>query len=159
MFGKNESIDIKVVGIFAKSYPCLKDENNSPFIIDLPTDLDSVEIPSDLLKVEIYVIKNKRIKQKELLKRIYIGEVYTTNEMMKIDNKFRFSTGMHWEDICNIKRDLPCVFYKNENYVLLGLIRPSDIVVSNTFELKELLTNLSKDFGLVQEGITRIKKI
>ena len=152
MFNKEDKEELKVVAVFGKSFPTIKDENTSPLVINVPVDL---------LKLEVYEIINFNKKKKNLVRTIYVGEVYTVNEMNKICPRFRFSFGMDWASLCNLGHDSPCVFYKNENgvYVQLAILRPTDIVVSSIQELKELLKELSDNFSLVQLGMSRIRNI
>jgi len=161
MFNKGDKEELKVVAVFGKSFPTIKDENTSPLVISMPEDINAINIPEDLLKLEVYEIINSNKKKKELVRTIYVGEVYTVNEMNKICPHFRFSFGMDWASLCKVDHDSPCVFYKNENgvYVELAILRPTDIVVSSVQELKELLQELSDNFSLVQLGMSRIRNI
>lgn len=161
MFNKEDKEELKVVAVFGKSFSTIKDENTSPLVINMPEDIDNIDVPVDLLKLEVYEIINFNKKKKNLVRTIYVGEVYTVNEMNKICPCFRFSFGMDWASLCNLGHDSPCVFYKNENgvYVQLAILRPTDIVVSSIQELKELLKELSDNFFLVQLGMSRIRNI
>ena len=115
MFNKEDKEELKVVAVFGKSFPTIKDENTSPLVINMPEDIDNIDVPEDLLKLEVYEIINFNKKKKNLVRTIYVGEVYTVNEMNKICPRFRFSFGMDWASLCNLGHDSPCVFYKNEN--------------------------------------------
>ncbi len=161
MFNKGDKEELKVVAVFGKSFPTIKDENTSPVVINMPEDISNIDFPEDLLKLEVYEIINSNKKNKNLVRTIYVGEVYTVNEINKICPHFRFSFGMNWASLCNIDHNTPCVFYKNENglYVQLAVLRPTDIVVSSIQELKELLQELSDNFSLVKLGMSRIRNI
>ena len=141
--------------MFGKSFPTIRDENTSPLVINMPEDIDNIDFPEDLLKLEVYEIINSNKKKKTLVRTIYVGEIN------KICPCFRFSFGMDWASLCNLGHDSPCVFYKNENdvYVQLAVLKAPDIVVSSIQELKELLKELSDNFSLVQLGMSRIRNI
>ena len=161
MFNKEDKEELKVVAVFGKSFPTIKDENTSPLVINMPEDIDNIDFPEDLLKLEVYEIINSNKKKKTLVRTIYVGEIYTINEMNEICPRFRFSFGMDWASLCNLGHDSPCVFYKNENdvYVQLAVLKAPDIVVSSIQELKELLKELSDNCSLVQLGMSRIRNI
>ena len=161
MFNKEDKEELKVVAVFGKSFPTIRDENTSPLVINMPEDIDNIDFPEDLLKLEVYEIINSNKKKKTLVRTIYIGEIYTINEMNEICPRFRFSFGMNWASLCNIDHNTPCVFYKNEDdvYVQLAVLKAPDIVVSSIQELKELLKELSDNFSLVQLGMSRIRNI
>lgn len=161
MFNKDDSVELKVVATYGKDFKYVKDEITSPLIINLPEEIEKIDFPEDLLKLEVYEIINSNKKNKNLVRTIYVGEVYTVNEINKICPHFKFSFGMNWASLCNIDHNTPCVFYKNENglYVQLAVLRPTDIVVSSIQELKELLQELSDNFSLVKLGMSRIRNI
>lgn len=56
MFNKEDKEELKVVAVFGKSFPTIKDENTSPLVINMPEDIDNIDFPEDLLKLEVYEI-------------------------------------------------------------------------------------------------------
>lgn len=110
MFNKDDSVELKVVAKYGKDFKYVKDEITSPLIINLPEEIEKIDFPEDLLKLEVYEIINSNKKKKDLVRTIYVGEVYTVNEMNKICPRFRFSFGMDWASLCNIDHNTRCVF-------------------------------------------------
>ena len=49
MFNKEDKEELKVVAVFGKSFPTIKDENTSPLVINMPEDIDNIDFPEDLL--------------------------------------------------------------------------------------------------------------
>ena len=77
MFNKEDKEELKVVAVFGQSFPTIKDENTSPLVINMPEDIDNIDFPEDLLKLEVYEIINSNKKKKTLVRTIYVGEIYT----------------------------------------------------------------------------------
>lgn len=160
MFNKEDKIGLKAIAVFGKSFPTIKDEKSSPLIINFPANIEDFNFSEDLLELDLYEVPNQ-VKNKTLIKRIFIGEVYTVNEMNIISSHYRFSKGMNYVELTDLNPDAKCVFYKDEQgtYFILAQLRPSDIVVSSTQELKTLLQEISNNFALVEKGMSRIRNI
>ena len=160
MFNQKDEVNIKVINTYSKGFEFIKDETNSPLIIDLPAEVENIDFPKNLLVLEIYEIHKGNQNFKQLIYRIFIGDTYTIEEMNKINPSFKFSSGMNWSDLCGLKPETHCVFYKKANgYVLLAKLKDKDIVVSNIDELKSLLSEMSMSFTQVQVGMSRIRNI
>lgn len=156
----NEKRELKIKNLVTKDGKVYK-KDDMPIEIILSTEIEKISFPQNIVKLEVYEIINSNKKKQNLVRTIYVGEIYTVNEMNEICPRFRFSFGMDWASLCNLGHDSPCVFYKNENdvYVQLAVLKAPDIVVSSIQELKELLKELSDNFSLVQLGMSRIRNI
>lgn len=160
MFNQNDKVELKVVNTYNKGLNFPYDEKSSSLVIDLPTDIENIDFPENLLLLKVYEIQRGKYSFKQLIHRIFVGEVFPVEEMHKIDPLFMFSSGMDLNDLCNLKHNAPCVFYKKDSrYVLLAKLKDMDIVVSNIEELKLLLAEMSKEFSQVQDGMSRIRNI
>lgn len=160
MFNQSVEVKLKVIYTYSKGFEFIKDETNLPLIIDLPTEVEEIDFPKNLLVLEIYEIHKGNQNFKQLIHRVFIGETYTIGEMNEINPSFRFSESMNWSDLSWLKPETPCVFYKKDNrYVLLAKLKDKDIVVSNIYELKSLLSEMSMSFTQVQVGMSRIRNI
>lgn len=160
MFSKDDKLELKAIAVFGKSFPTVKDEKSSPLIINFPTNFEDFDLPEDLLELDLYEVP-KQVKNKTLIRRIFVGEVYTVNEMNMMFPHYRFSKGMNYVELTDLNPDAKCVFYKDEQgtYFILAQLRTSDIVVSSTQELKTLLQEISNNFALVEKGMSRIRNI
>jgi len=150
-----EKNKLTIVNTNSKGFTYIKDKSNSPLVLELPCDLESVELPNNILKLEVF--ENQEDKE-EYICAIYVGEVYPEHIIKSMCPNYRYCENFDVKTLKEIKDDSPCVFYKdvNRNYVLVAKLAPEDIVVSNRTELKEFLTNLSR--ALNDENIlTRIK--
>ena len=146
---------LTIVNTNSKGFSFLKDKSNSPLVLELPCDLESVELPNNILKLEVF--KNQDGKE-EYICAIYVGEVYLEHIIKSICPNYRYCENFDVKTLKDIRSDSPCVFCKDvyRNYVLVAKLNPEDIVVSDTAELKEFLMNLS--IALNDENIlTRIK--
>lgn len=153
-----ENIILKIINTNSKGFLFLKDKSNSPLVLELPCDLESVEFPNNILKLEVF---EKQDGKEEYICAIYVGEVYPERIIRSINPNYRYCENFDVKTLKDIRDDSPCVFYKNENgvYVQLAILRPTDIVVSSIQELKELLKELSDNFSLVQLGMSSIRNI
>ena len=163
MLNKNDKVRLQVINTYSKGFEFIKDETNSPLIIELSVHetLEDTNFPQNLLILEVYEIHEGNVSYKQLIHRIFVGEVYTLDEMSKINQSFRFSQGMDLSDLTGLNGDTPCVFYKiDENrYSLLAKLKDMDIVVTSALELKNLLDQMSNDFIKVQDGMSRIRNL
>ena len=107
----------------SKGFTFPKDKSNSPLVLELPCDLESVEFPNNILKLEVY--------PERIIKSIHPNYRYCENFDVKT--------------LKDIRDDSPCVFYKDvyNNYVLVAKLDSDDIVVPDTTELKKFLMDLS----------------
>lgn len=163
MFNQNDKVELRVINTYNKGLNFPYDEKSSSLVINLPTDIENIDFPENLLVLKVYEIQRGKYSFKQLIHRIFVGEVFSVEEMHKIDPLFMFSSGMDLNDLCNLKHNAPCVFYKNDRiysrYSLLAKLKDMDIVVSNIDELKIVLTEMSKNFSQVQDGMSRIRNI
>lgn len=49
-----ENIILKIINTNSKGFSFLKDKSNSPLVLELPCDLESVEFPNNILKLEVF---------------------------------------------------------------------------------------------------------
>ena len=49
-----ENIILKIINTNSKGFSFLKDKSNSPLVLELPCDLESVEFPNSILKLEVF---------------------------------------------------------------------------------------------------------
>ena len=158
---KNDNINLIAVATFGKDFQYAKDEKTSPLVINMPAEIETLQIPKDILQMDIYEIINNKYKKKELVKRIYIGEVYTLEQLNKICPRFRFSLGMDFSLASDLQESTSYIVYKNDVgiYCILAKLRQEDIVLKDTEELKDTLTKLSTSFSKIQDGMSRIRNL
>lgn len=133
---------IKIINTNSKGFSFLKDKSNSPLVLELPCDLESVEFPNNILKLEVF---EKQDGKEEYICAIYVGEVYPERIIRSINPNYRYCENFDVKTLKDIRDDSPCVFYKDvyNNYVLVAKLDSDDIVVPNTTELKNFLIDLS----------------
>ena len=117
-------------------------KNNSPLVLELPCDLESVEFPNNILKLEVF---GKQDGKEEYICAIYVGEVYPERIIKSIHPNYRYCENFDVKTLKDIRDDSPCVFYKDvyNNYVLVAKLDSDDIVLPDTTELKKFLMDLS----------------
>lgn len=161
MFNKDDSVELKVMATYGKDFKYVKDEITSPLIINLPEEIEKIDIPEDLLKLEIYEIINVGIERKSLVSRIFIGEIHTLEELKEICPNYKFSMGLDWRELSDIEGEINWITYVNEKgvYCLLAKLKSTDLIVANTEELKTLLIEYSNNFSRFKDGMSRIRNI
>lgn len=150
-----ENIILKIINTNSKGFSFLKDKSNSPFVLELPCDLESVEFPNNILKLEVF---EKQDGKEEYICAIYVGEVYPERIIKSIHPNYRYCENFDVKTLKDIRDDSPCVFYKDvyNNYVLVAKLDLDDIVVPDTTELKEFLMDLSNILN-DEKGLKRTK--
>lgn len=137
-----ENIILKIINTNSKGFSFPKDKSNSPLVLELPCDLESVEFPNNILKLEVF---EKQDGKEEYICAIYVGEVYPERIIKSIHPNYRYCEKFDVKTLKDIRDDSPCVFYKDvyNNYVLVAKLDSDDIVVPDTTELKKFLMDLS----------------
>ena len=137
-----ENIILKIINTNSKGFSFLKDKSNSPLVLELPCDLESVEFPNNILKLEVF---EKQDGKEEYICAIYVGEVYPERIIKSIHPNYRYYENFDVKTLKDIRDDSPCVFYKDvyNNYVLVAKLDSDDIVLPDTTELKKFLMDLS----------------
>ncbi len=137
-----ENIILKIINTNSKGFSFLKDKSNSPLVLELPCDLESVEFPNSILKLEVF---EKQDGKEEYICAIYVGEVYPERIIKGIHPNYRYCENFDVKTLKDIRDDSPCVFYKDvyNNYVLVAKLDSDDIVLPDTTELKKFLMDLS----------------
>lgn len=137
-----ENIILKIINTNSKGFSFLKDKSNSPLVLELPCNLESVEFPNNILKLEVF---EKQDGKEEYICAIYVGEVYPERIIRSIHPNYRYCENFDVKILKDIRDDSPCVFYKDvyNNYVLVAKLDSDDIVVPDTTELKNFLIDLS----------------
>lgn len=137
-----ENIILKIINTNSKGFSFLKDKSNSPLVLELPCDLESVEFPNSILKLEVF---EKQDGKEEYICAIYVGEVYPERIIKGIHPNYRYYENFDVKTLKDIRDDSPCVFYKDvyNNYVLVAKLDSDDIVLPDTTELKKFLMDLS----------------
>lgn len=161
MFLENEKIRL----VLANTYN-LGGENNkkfeeSSFIIELPTKDENLIVPNGALEFQLWEIHEGQESYKCLIRRIFIGEVSTIDELANNNKKFLYSRGLNPKDLNNFKNTTPCVVYKtsDNNYEILAQAYDTDIVLNNVEELKQLVSLLSNEFYEVKSSVKRVRNI
>lgn len=137
-----ENIILKIINTNSKGFSFLKDKSNSPLVLELPCNLESVEFPNNILKLEVF---EKQDGKEEYICAIYVGEVYLERIIKSVHPNYRYCENFDVKTLKYIRDDSPCVFYKDvyNNYVLVAKLDSDDIVVPDTTELKNFLIDLS----------------
>ena len=137
-----ENIILKIINTNSKGFSFLKDKSNSPLVLELPCDLESVEFSNSILKLEVF---EKQDGKEEYICAIYVGEVYPERIIKGIHPNYRYYENFDVKTLKDIRDDSPCVFYKDvyNNYVLVAKLDSDDIVLPDTTELKKFLMDLS----------------
>lgn len=137
-----ENIILKIINTNSKGFSFPKDKSNSPLVLELPCDLESVEFPNNILKLEVF---EKQDGKEEYICAIYVGEVYPERIIKSMHPNYRYCENFDVKTLKYIRDDSPCVFYKDvyNNYVLVAKLDSDDIVVPDTTELKKFLMDLS----------------
>ena len=137
-----ENIILKIINTNSKGFSFPKDKSNSPLVLELPCDLESVEFPNNILKLEVF---EKQDGKEEYICAIYVGEVYPERIIKSIHPNYSYCENFDVKTLKDIRDDSPCVFYKDvyNNYVLVAKLDSDDIVVPDTTELKKFLMDLS----------------
>ena len=104
-------------------------------MLELPCNLESVEFPNNILKLEVF---EKQDGKEEYICAIYVGEVYPERIIRSIHPNYRYCENFDVKTLKDIRDDSPCVFY-----VLVAKLDSDDIVVPDTTELKKFLMDLS----------------
>ena len=150
-----ENIILKIINTNSKGFSFPKDKSNSPLVLELPCDLESVEFPNNILKLEVF---EKQDGKEEYICAIYVGEVYPERIIKSIHPNYIYCENFDVKTLKDIRDDSPCVFYKDvyNNYVLVAKLDLDDIVVPDTTELKEFLMDLSNILN-DEKGLKRTK--
>lgn len=137
-----ENIILKIINTNSKGFSFPKDKSNSPLVLELPCDLESVEFPNNILKLEVF---EKQDGKEEYICAIYVGEVYPERIIKSIHPNYRYCENFDVKTLKDFRNDSLCVFYKDvyNNYVLVAKLDSDDIVVPDTTELKKFLMDLS----------------
>lgn len=140
-----ENIILKIINTNSKGFSFLKDKSNSPLVLELPCDLESVEFLNNILKLEVF---EKQDGKEEYICAIYVGEVYPERIIRSINPNYRYCENFDVKTLKDIRDDSPCVFYKDvyNNYVLVAKLDSDDIVVPDTTELKNFFNRFINYF-------------
>ncbi len=153
MFGQEDKVYLSVSNVINR--------NGEKYIIniDLPNDFSTVSFPDDVVRVTVYEKEKRKHKKTYNSFNILVGEVGTFERLFDAGEDVEFSKLISEEE-CIKDDDLICYFRDeyDDTCVIFAKIDETDIVVKNTEELEERLTDISYDFENIQRGINRIKR-
>lgn len=146
---------LTIVNANSRGFTFPKDKSNSPLVIDLPCDLTNIELPTNILKLDVFAPE----EDDKYICSIYVGEVFPEKLIRAICPNYIYCDCFDVTTLKEIKPDTPCVFYKDifHNYVIVAKLNPEDLTVATPEELKKLLIDLSTSLTL-SKPLTRTRK-
>lgn len=153
----NENRKIVLVNTLSKGFSFPKDKTNSPLIIELPTNVENIDFPCNILKIEIFV---ENSKTKMYYASIYLGEAHEESQVRKTYPNYLYSECFDIKTLKDITPTSKCVFYKDQfgNMILLSKLDEKDLVVSSLEELQVLINEMSVNETVLKDAFSRTRK-
>lgn len=151
MFSKNDKLTLTLINA--------KDINGNilPFNLKLPLNNKKCILPEDLVSIDVFEYQEGLVNEGNIAFSIYLGELTTTKNLIEKNNNIKIKVK---KDLNISSLDSPICIQKLSNEIIVfAKTKEEDIVVKNQKQLNTVIKELSDNFNIINNSVTKIRKL